>query len=139
MLHCLGVEYVVRREAEKQSGSLFCFSSNSCCVEIFKQDKMVCRTLLANYQDCRIIKPYQLILKSVFVFLHSNDPTLFILIAKSLFLLCYFFLLWEVNTCQHVKFKDGSFPTDEEEHRTIGAVPVSLIHKEFLQQQKEED
>lgn len=42
-----------------------------------------------------------------------------------------------LTTCQYVKTKDGSFPTNEEEHWTIGTLPVSLIHKEFLQEQKE--
>lgn len=35
-------------------------------------------------------------------------------------------------TCQDIKLKDGPFSSDEEEHRTVGALPERLVHKEPL-------
>lgn len=40
-------------------------------------------------------------------------------------------------TCQNIKLKDGPFPSDEEEHRTIRAPPVRLVHKEPLEERRE--
>lgn len=47
-----------------------------------------------------------------------------------------FSLCVECCTCQDIILIDGPFPSNEEEHGTIRAPPVCLVHKEPLEERK---